>query len=54
LETVCSHCGVDGRDKPGHDGIDAFLCLSFASFAYPSAHESTTVPPVATADLNER
>jgi hypothetical protein len=39
---VGSHCGVDGRDKPGHDGIGAFSRPSLALFAYPSAYGSTT------------
>jgi hypothetical protein len=33
LKAVVAHCGVDGRDKPGHDGIGASSGPSVASFA---------------------
>jgi hypothetical protein len=28
LETCAAHAGVDGRDKPGHDGTGAFLWIN--------------------------
>jgi hypothetical protein len=42
LETHATHAGVDGRDKPGHDGTGAFSRSNFVTWAYPSAYGSTT------------
>jgi hypothetical protein len=38
LETHTTHAGVDGRDKPGHDGTGAFSRSNFVTWAYPSAY----------------
>jgi hypothetical protein len=45
LETRATHAGVDGRDKPDHDGTGAFSSSNFVTWAYLSAYGPISAVP---------